>query len=47
MATDPICGMFVDEKSARFKSESGGKTYYFCNAGCMKTFNANPAKYAK
>ncbi|MDV3244525.1 MAG: YHS domain-containing protein [Nitrososphaerales archaeon] len=47
MATDPICGMGVDEETARFKAESGGKTYYFCSPGCMKAFNANPTKYAK
>ncbi len=47
MARDPICGMSVNENSARFKSEFGGKTYYFCSPGCMNTFNADPAKHAK
>lgn len=47
MAIDPICGMTVDEKTARFKSEYQGKTYYFCAPGCKKKFDAEPAKYAK
>jgi YHS domain-containing protein len=47
LAKDPICGMMVDEKSAKFKSDFGGKTYYFCSPGCYSTFNSNPAKYAK
>ncbi|OGO40554.1 MAG: YHS domain-containing protein [Chloroflexi bacterium RBG_16_57_8] len=46
MAKDPVCGMQVNEKTAPAKSEYQGKTYYFCNPGCKKTFDANPAKYA-
>ena len=47
LAKDPICGMSVNETNARFKSEYGGKTFYFCSPGCMNTFNADPAKHAK
>ena len=47
MATCPVCGMFVDEKTARFKSDYQGKTYYFCSPVDMNAFNANPARYAK
>jgi YHS domain-containing protein len=47
MAVDPVCGMTVDEKTAPAKSEYKGKTYYFCNPGCKKTFDANPAKFVK
>jgi YHS domain-containing protein len=46
MAKDPICGMNVDEKKAKFKSEYNGKTYYFCAPGCKATFDKNPGKYA-
>lgn len=46
MAKDPICGMMVDEKTAKLKSNYMGKTYYFCNASCKATFEKNPAKYA-
>jgi YHS domain-containing protein len=45
MAKDPVCGMMVDEKTARLKSDYMGKTYYFCNASCKATFDKNPAKY--
>ena len=45
MAIDPICKMEVDEKTARFKSDYKGKTYYFCALGCKKEFNEHPEKY--
>jgi YHS domain-containing protein len=47
LAKDPVCGMMVDEKSAKWKSAYGGKTYYFCNEGCKRTFEKDPKKYAK
>ncbi len=47
MAKDPICGMTVDEKTAKYKSEYMGSTFYFCNASCKTTFDKNPARYAK
>jgi YHS domain-containing protein len=37
--------MTVDEKTAKFKSNYKGKTYYFCGPGCKKTFDTNPEKY--
>jgi len=46
LAIDPICGMTVDEKTAKFTSEYKGKKYYFCAPGCKKKFDADPAKYA-
>ncbi|MEM1550667.1 MAG: YHS domain-containing protein [Candidatus Bathyarchaeia archaeon] len=45
MARDPVCGMNVDEKTAKFKSEYAGKTYYFCSKYCKDSFDKNPAKY--
>jgi len=45
MAKDPVCGMSVDEKTAKFKSEHMGKTYYFCSQMCKTTFDKNPMKY--
>ncbi len=39
MATDPICGMEVDEKTA-LSAEHEGKTYYFCSPGCRDKFLA-------
>jgi len=38
-AKDPICGMVVD-KAKSLKKEQGGRTYYFCSDGCLRTFIA-------
>jgi YHS domain-containing protein len=46
MAKDPVCGMNVDEKTTKLKTEYMGKTYYFCNQSCKTTFDKNPARYA-
>jgi len=46
MAKDPICGMMVDEKKAKFKSDYDGKTFYFCASSCKATFDKNPSKFA-
>jgi Cu+-exporting ATPase len=46
MAKDPVCGMNVDEKKA-IAIVHGGKTYYFCSAGCKSTFEKSPAKYTE
>lgn len=46
MVKDLVCGMTVDEKKAKFKSEYKGKTYYFCSPACKTSFDKNPAKYA-
>lgn len=45
MATDPVCGMDVDEDRAAATSEYGGKTYYFCAVGCKKAFDKDPERY--
>jgi YHS domain-containing protein len=47
MAKDPVCGMMVDEKTAKLKTDYMGKTFYFCNASCKTTFDKNPEKFAK
>ncbi|MBI3752586.1 MAG: YHS domain-containing protein, partial [Deltaproteobacteria bacterium] len=38
-AKDPICGMAVD-KNRSLKKELGGRMYYFCSDGCLRTFEA-------
>ncbi|MCK6427611.1 MAG: heavy metal translocating P-type ATPase [Burkholderiaceae bacterium] len=43
LAKDPICGMMVDRGSA-LKSERGGRTYYFCSVGCLRTFEQPEAE---
>ncbi|MCJ7635143.1 heavy metal translocating P-type ATPase [Candidatus Bathyarchaeota archaeon] len=40
MAKDPVCGMYVNEKTAEFKVTVRGTTYYFCSQTCMKQFMA-------
>jgi len=33
------------EKTAKFKTEYKGETYYFCSPGCKKAFEENPEEY--
>ena len=35
---DPICGMYVDEKTAKIKKDLHGTTYYFCSESCLRQF---------
>jgi P-type Cu+ transporter len=41
MATDPICGMTVDETSA-LRAERNGQTFYFCSDHCRQKFLGIP-----
>ena len=45
MAKDPVCGMEVDEATARHTAQYEGQTYYFCAPGCNKAFEADPQQY--
>lgn len=47
MAVDPVCKMDVDEKTAEYRSEYKGETYYFCAPGCKIVFDENPERYLK
>ena len=40
--TDPVCGMEVTPKTAAGRFDFRGVTYYFCSAGCKKTFEEDP-----
>lgn len=42
---DPVCGMTVEIETAHFTSEYEGRTYYFCAAGCKRSFDKEPQKY--
>jgi P-type Cu+ transporter len=42
---DPVCGMNVNPATAKHQYEHGGKNNYFCCAGCVEKFKADPAKY--
>jgi Cu+-exporting ATPase len=46
MATDPLCGMTVDVRTAAGSVVHVGQTYYFCSPRCQHEFEANPAQYA-
>jgi len=48
MSRDPVCGMKVAEAAAREAgrfSKCQSATFYFCNDGCKKRFDANPAQF--
>lgn len=47
MAKDPVCGMHVDEKTAKYKTVHEGETYYFCASSCKAEFEKNSKKYVK
>jgi len=47
MAKDPVCGMMVNEKTAKWKAAYVGRTYYFCAEACKRTFEKDPKKYVK
>jgi Cu+-exporting ATPase len=38
MAKDPICGMYVNEKTTNLKATVRGREYYFCSKNCLETF---------
>jgi xanthine dehydrogenase accessory factor len=44
--TDPVCGMTVPATTAGYPLEHDGVTYYFCCAGCRRTFEQDPDRYA-
>jgi len=39
VANDPICGMYVDEKSTSLTSDKEGRRYYFCSTACKLQFD--------
>ena len=39
-----MCGTVLDEKTAKFKINFEGETYYFCSASCKKKFKRHPKK---
>jgi Cu+-exporting ATPase len=45
MERDPVCGMNVDPERAKAKVEHGGKSYFFCSAGCAERFEQAPGKF--
>lgn len=46
-ALDPVCGMTVHVATARHRATQGGRTFYFCSAGCRRSFEAEPAAFVQ
>ncbi len=42
---DPVCGMTVDPARAHGPHVHNGRPYYFCSAGCLRKFQAQPDHY--
>ena len=45
-ATDPVCGMQVDEDKGYSKMHEG-KLYRFCSRDCLDKFESAPEQYSK
>ncbi len=43
---DPVCGMTVSPERTTHLAEVGGRTYFFCCAGCREKFLKEPQRYA-
>jgi len=46
VATDPVCGMSIDPATTPHIEAHGGERHYFCSAGCLAKFKADPDRYA-
>ena len=47
-ATDPVCGMEVEEltaRTAKLTTDHDENTYYFCGSNCKSQFDAQPGHY--
>ena len=44
---DPVCGMMVDPKTAKYRYELDGDPFYFCNPRCREKFIADPEQYLR
>lgn len=47
MPKDPVCGIILDDKQAKFKITHDGETFYFCSLVCKKRFKRHAAKFIK
>jgi YHS domain-containing protein len=45
MATDPVCGMAVEQEPATPHYVSGDATWWFCSPACRDDFASQPGKY--
>jgi len=44
-ATDPVCGMTIEDTDAVGTSVYEDKTYHFCSNDCKEEFDENPEDY--
>ena len=44
---DPVCGMVLDENTAKYKITYEGETYRFCSVGCKKKFKKRKTKFIR
>jgi xanthine dehydrogenase accessory factor len=45
LSRDPVCGMTVEQTTARYKSSYGDETVYFCCMRCKESFDRAPESY--
>lgn len=45
MATDPVCGMQIDESAAAGMSDYDRTIYYFCSLACKAEFDDDPGRF--
>ncbi|MEA2941837.1 MAG: P-type Cu+ transporter, partial [Bradyrhizobium sp.] len=45
LATDPVCGMRVDPRTAKHRLAYKGQGYFFCSGRCRERFEAEPDKF--
>ena len=46
-AVDPVCGMTVTADRTGLPLDYQDSTYYFCQAGCRRAFESDPAAYVR
>jgi YHS domain-containing protein len=47
VAKDPVCDMDVKKSGAKYNYKYKGEKYYFCTAGNLEKFKADPERYLK
>jgi Cu+-exporting ATPase len=45
-ASDPVCGVRIDEAECWGIARFEGRTFYFCSELCKARFDADPERYA-
>jgi len=47
MPRDPVCGLNLNEKTAKFNMRHVREIYYICSVKCKKRFKKNRDKFIK